>query len=161
MRSGTLNVPGISASGGRRRSPWRRRILELERVAGLRDLPGGSPIQSVPDTGKRSEGPARSTQCEHHLSWRSCGRRHDGSQKCSGVCRFRLQQQSVTSVPCPSGHRAGSGGRPRTVRFGLSRFTTAEEIVVAAERIAAAVVEVRSQQGVRRRSAVNEEQPQG
>jgi len=162
LRSGTPNVPGIVGFG--RAAQIAREEMEMEsvRVGGMRDLLVERLREALPDI---TENGCLDRRLPHNASITFHGALADAVMMAMKGVAVSSGSACSSNLALPS-HVLQAIGLDReavlsTVRFGLSRFTTADEIAAAADRTAAAVIEVRSKRPVRWRSAVNEEQPKG
>jgi len=165
MRSGTLNVPGIVALGAAARisvqemaeESGRLRLLRARLFRGITsELPGvtlnGPPLQALDETGDLAEGPADAGAAIDH--------RLPGNLNCSfagvegealvlGMKDIAVSSGSAcTSASLQPSHVLRALGVPddlahASIRFGLGRFTTEEEIDFATSSVAATVRRLR------------------
>jgi len=151
MRSGTLDVPGIVGMAEAARLAAEGLDDEAPRMRGLRDrlwasleanLPGvalnGPPLDAVDDRG-------RAVRLTNNLNVRIAG--VDGQSLLATLAADGLAVSSGSACsaenPRPShvllGLGLGEDEARASLRFGLSRFTTADEVDEAADRIVVGV----------------------
>jgi cysteine desulfurase len=145
LRSGTLNVPGIMGFGTAARIATEEMRDEAPRVRSLRDALARSILGGVPESVMNGDPAAR---LDRNLSVTFRGARADAVMM--SMKRVAVSSGSACSaVSGRTSHVLRAIGLDEqdaacTLRFGLGRFTTAEEISLAGESVAAAVAAVRA-----------------
>ncbi len=145
LRSGTLNVPGILGFGTAARIATGEMAEEAPRVRTLRDALARSILGGVPDSVMNGDPAGR---LDRNLSVTFRGARADAVMM--SMKRVAVSSGSACSaVAGRTSHVLRAIGLDEqdaacTLRFGLGRFTTAEEITLAGECVAAAVAAVRA-----------------
>lgn len=144
IRSGTLNVPGIVGFGAACEIAFAEMEEEQKRVGALRDRLSEGILAGVPDA--RINGSLRHRLAGNlNVSFPGI----EGESLLVGLSEVSVSSSSA----CTSGLRAPSHvlkaiGLPdslafSSVRFGIGRFNTAEEIDWVAERVGAVVTDLR------------------
>lgn len=145
LRSGTLNVPGIMGFGAAARFASEELAEEAPRVRTLRDALARFILDRVPDSVMNGDPAGR---LDRNLSVTFRGARADAVMM--SMKRVAVSSGSACSaVAGRTSHVLRAIGLDEqdaasTLRFGLGRFTTAEEISFAGECVAAAVSAVRA-----------------
>lgn len=157
LRPGTLNVPGIVGLGAACELAGTEMPAESERVAGLRDRLHGALREAVSDI--RLNGPTEGRLPGNlNLSFPGV----DGESLMMGVDDVALSSGSAcTSAELESSYVLRAIGLSDrlarcSIRFGLGRFNTADEVDYVSERVAAEVRRLRAlspDTGSRRRAA--------
>jgi cysteine desulfurase len=136
LRSGTLNVPAIAGFGKAAKIAASEMEVESMRIAGLRDLLEQRISAALPDVlfnGHPVERLANSASITFP------GRRADAMILAMNDVAVSTGSACSSAVPEPS-HVLQAIGRSAadarsTLRFGVGRFTTEEEILYAAQRV--------------------------
>jgi cysteine desulfurase len=145
LRSGTLNVPGIMGFGAAARIAIEEMAEEAPRVRTLRDALARAILGGVPESVMNGDPAGR---LDRNLSVTFHGARADAVMM--SMKRVAVSSGSACSaVAGRTSHVLRAIGLDEqdaacTLRFGLGRFTTAEEISFAGECVAAAVAAVRA-----------------
>jgi cysteine desulfurase len=139
LRSGTLNVPGIVGFGKAARIAAAEWEEESRRVAGLRDSLESELRLQIPEIQVNGH-PAE--RLAHNASITFPGRRADAMIMAMKDVAVSTGSACSAAVPEPS-HVLRAIGRTTaeakaTLRFGLGRFTTKEEVTYAARRVSEA-----------------------
>lgn len=149
LRSGTLNVPGIVGLGEACRLCAERMVEESRRTAALRDRLQHH-LQDRLGADLRVNGPAE-CRLPNALNLSFLG--VNGTELLLALRDVALSSGAAcTSGTAAPSHVLQAMGRDAataaaTLRFGLGRFTTPDEIERAAERVAAEVLRCRSERG--------------
>ena len=140
LRSGTLNVPAVVALGTAARIAVAEISQEEARVRALRDRLERRLLSEIPDAfvnGHPSE------RLAGNLNIGFPGVRSDGLMMDVREIAVSAGSACTSATPEPSHVLRGIGLSPEeatvSIRFGLGRFTTEEEVDAAAERVARAV----------------------
>jgi cysteine desulfurase len=140
LRSGTLNVAGIVGFAAAARIAVREREAETARVGALRDRLEQRLRAGVPDAFVNGGGAER---LAGNLNIGFPGVRADGLMMDVRDVAVSAGSACTSAVPEPSHVLRGLGLSAEeagaSIRFGLGRFTTEEEVDAAAERFVAAV----------------------
>jgi cysteine desulfurase len=146
LRSGTLNVPGIVGLARAIEISLRERVEEEARVRSLRDrLHEG--IVSRLDGVRQNGHPVERLAGNLNLSFE----RVDGESLLTGLREIAVSSGSAcTSASTEPSHVLRALGVPddlahASLRFGIGRFTTADEIDYVAARVVEVVLRLRSQ----------------
>lgn len=146
FRSGTLNVPGIMGFGTAASIAAEEMAAEAPRLRTLRDRLAQSILENVPDAAVNGDPDRR---LERNLSLTFAGARAD--QVMMAMKDVAVSSGSACSAMAGrTSHVLRAIGLKEqeaasTLRFGLGRFTTVEEIEYASGRVAEAVRMVRAQ----------------
>jgi cysteine desulfurase len=145
LRSGTLNVPGIVGLGRASAIARDEMASEGARLAALRDRLLGALTSRVP--GVTVNG-SMSSRLPHNLNVSFAGIEGEGLMLALGDLAVSPGAACASATDAPS-HVLRAIGVPAdlaraTIRFGLGRFNTEEEIDEAAERVARVVHHLRS-----------------
>jgi cysteine desulfurase len=140
LRSGTLNVPAIVGFGMASRIAVAEMAEEASRVRALRDRLEGRLRSEIPDAFVNGHPEAR---LAGNLNIGFPGARAEGLMMDVREIAVSAGSACTSATPEPSHVLRGIGRSPEeagaSVRFGLGRFTTGEEVDVAAERVIRAV----------------------
>ena len=144
MRSGTLNVPGIVGFGEAAALAARVMTEEAERLEGLRDRLLAGLRQSVPDVIVNGSLDAR---LPGNLNVSFAG--VDGEALLVSLCEDVAVSSGAACTAAQPSHVLKALGRSTelalaSLRFGLGRWTTAEEIDTAVARVGAVVGHLRA-----------------
>jgi len=136
LRSGTLNVPAIAGFGKAANLAAAEMEEDSQRVAGLRDLLERQIVAGVPAVLKNGHPVERLANC---ASITFPGRRADAMILAMKEVAVSTGSACSSAMPEPS-HVLQAIGRSAaearsTLRFGLGRFTTEEEVLYAARRV--------------------------
>jgi cysteine desulfurase len=146
LRSGTLNTPGIAAFGLACRLARQEMAEEAARIGGLRDRLWRELQAEIPDARLNGD-PLRRVPGNLHVTFPGL----PPGRLLPALTTLAVSVGSACSSDEP-GHSpamAALGAAPqdalRSLRLGLGRFTTAEEVDYAAARIIAAVKRLRDE----------------
>lgn len=148
FRSGTLNVPGVAGFGKACEIAEETREEEGERIARLRDLLHAEITATLADV-TRNGHPAETLPGNLNLSFAGV----DGLAVLSRLPEIAVSLGSActSAIPEPSRVLRAIGVSPElagaSLRFGLGRFTTEEEVRTAAARVADVVNGLREEGG--------------
>ncbi|MGA7991171.1 MAG: aminotransferase class V-fold PLP-dependent enzyme [Thermoanaerobaculia bacterium] len=148
LRPGTLDVPGIVGFGAAAAIAKAEGPAESARVAGLRDRLGASLAGAVPGVSRNGDAAA----ClPGNLNVRFLGAPSDTVMMETRDLAVSAGSACTSASVEPSHVLLGIGltkeEAHESIRFGLGRFTTAEEVDWAADAVAAAVRRVRAARG--------------
>jgi cysteine desulfurase len=143
MRSGTLNVPGSSGSARPARNLPERDGRGKRPLRGLRDKLKDGCSRSSTRFHQRLDGSTACRTTEHQL--RVCGRRiaADGHQRHCGVERFGLHLGNARTELRAEGAGVGEDLAHTSIRFGMGRFNTEEEVDYVTNRVIEVVQRLR------------------
>lgn len=148
IRSGTPNVPGIVGFGRAAEIAKEELKEEMERTARLRDVLVGQIRSRLEDVSLNGH-PEHRLPNNAHLTFRGAG----ADTVMTGMKEIAVSSGSACSsaAPEPSHVMKAIGmddeGLRSSLRFGLGRFTTEEEIKYVVERVVATVQTVRQRTG--------------
>jgi cysteine desulfurase len=140
LRSGTLNVPGVAGLGAAARIAVAEMAEESARVRALRDRLEKRLCTEIPDAFVNGSPTER---LAGNLSIGFPGVPADGLMMDVREIAVSAGSACTSAAPEPSHVLRGIGLSPEeasvSIRFGLGRFTTGEEVDAAADRVVAAV----------------------